>query len=164
MTIENIEVENTQAVIDTSTKSQRVMGPGDYLLVRFPGNKFSGKIIPELMNLEKKGIVRVIDLVLVMKDSNGKIFITEAKNLKGEEGTAFDQLAKNTREWFYEGDINAIANNLPTNSSAALLLFENVWAIRFKEELIKSDAELIYMGRIPPDVVEKAREIMSGGA
>ena len=31
-----------------------VMGPVDYLMVRFPGNKFTGKIAPELARLEKK--------------------------------------------------------------------------------------------------------------
>jgi len=30
------------------------MGPVDYLMVRFPGNKFTGKIAPELARLEKK--------------------------------------------------------------------------------------------------------------
>ena len=139
------------------------MGPVDYLLVRFPGNKFNGKIIPELMKLEKQGIVRVIDLVLVVKDSNGKIFITEANNLKGEAATAYAEIARNTREWFSEGDINVISNNLPNDSSAALLLFENVWAIKFKQALIDSDAELIDMGRIPPEAIEKVQEVMAKG-
>jgi hypothetical protein len=156
----DIEVESVQAVTEAGAKHGRTMGPVDYLLVRFPGNKFNGKIIPELMRLEKEGIVRVIDLVLVMKDSNGEIFITEANDLKGEAATAYMELAKNTQEWFYEGDINAIAANMPNDCSAALLLFENIWAIRFKEALLDADAELIDMGRIPPDVVEKAQQLM----
>ncbi len=162
LAVENIEMENV-AVIEAGTKKRRTMGPVDYLLVGFPGNRFNGKIIPELMRLEKDGIVRVIDMVLVMKDSNGKVFITEAKDLKGDLATAYSEIANNTREWFYEGDINAIADNLPNESSAALLLFENVWAIKFKEALIDSDAELIDMGRIPPEVVEKARDLMEQG-
>ncbi len=162
-----MEVEDTQAVIETGERKRgRTMGPVDYLLVRFPGNKFSGEIIPELMRLEKNGIVRVIDMVLVMKDSNGKIFVTEAKDLKGDAGKAFESIANNTREWFYEGDINALSANLENNSSAGLLLFENIWAIRFKEALINSDAELIDMGRIPPETIEKVQQLMQkeGGA
>jgi hypothetical protein len=160
---ENVEVENVQVLTETGRKIRGTMGPVDYLLVRFPGNKFNGKIIPELMRLEKSGIVRVIDIVLVMKDSNEKIFITEANNLKGEAATAYAEIAKNTREWFSEGDINAISNNLPNDSSAALLLFENVWAIKFKEALIDSEAELIDMGRIPPEAIEKVQQLMAKG-
>ncbi len=162
LAVENIEMENV-AVIEAGEKAHRTMGPVDYILVRFPGNKFNGKIIPELMRLEKNGIVRVIDLVLVVKDSNGKVFITEAKDLKGEAATAYSEIAQNTREWFYEGDINALADNLPNDSSAALLLFENIWAIKFKEALINSEAELIDMGRIPPNVIEKVQDLMEGG-
>jgi Family of unknown function (DUF6325) len=142
----------------------KVMGPVDYLMVRFPGNKFSGKIVPELMRLEKKGIIRVIDLVLTIRDENGKLAILEAANLEGEAGAAFKELSKNTREWFSEGDIEVIAATLPNNSSAALLLFENVWAVQFKETLLDADAELIDMGRIPPETIEKVEEaIMAQG-
>jgi predicted RND superfamily exporter protein len=162
LAVENIEMENV-AVIEANEEKGRTMGPVDYILVRFPGNKFNGKIIPELMRLEKNGFVRVIDLVLVVKDSNGKVFITEAEDLKGDIATAYAEIAKNTKEWFYEGDINAISDNLPNDSSAALLLFENVWAIKFKEALIDSEAELIDMGRISPEVIEKVQNLMEQG-
>ena len=145
-------------------KRGRIMGPVDYLMVRFPGNKFSGTIAPELANLEKKGIIRVIDLVFILRDEKGKLIIFEAKNLGGDAGAAFNALAKNTREWFSEGDIEAIAASLPKNSSAGLLLFENVWAIHFKEALLDSGAELIDMGRIPPEtILHVEKEIMAKG-
>ena len=147
-------------------KHGKVMGPVDYLMIRFPGNKFTGKIAPELNALEKKGIIRVIDLVMVMKDARGKLMIIEAKNLEGEAGEAYRELAKHTNEWFSEGDIEAIAMTLPDNSSAGLLLFENVWAIKFKETLLEADAELIDMGRIPPESIARAEQHMmaKGGA
>src|SRR5512143_2502244 len=98
----------------------RVMGPVDYLIVRFPGNKFSGKIAPELLDLEKKGILRVIDLVVVMRDAKGKLMMVEPKNLEGEAGKAFRDVAKHAEEWFSEGDIEALSESLPKNSSAGL--------------------------------------------
>jgi hypothetical protein len=149
-----------------AAKHGKVMGPVDYLMVRFPGNKFSGKIAPELNNLEKQGIIRVIDLVMVMKDAKGKLMMVEPKNLEGEAGKAFREVAKHAEEWFSEGDIEAIASSLPNNSSAGLLLFENVWAVKFKEALLESDAELIDMGRIPPESIAKAEKhlMAKGGA
>jgi hypothetical protein len=141
------------------------LGPVDYLMVGFPGNKFTGKIVPELMDLEQRGIVHVIDLVFVTKDSNGRVFVTEAKDLQGDAGKAFETLAKNTQEWFYEGDINTIADRLPNESSAALLLYENVWARKFKEALLEADAELLDMGRIPQEAIEQdAKRLREEGA
>lgn len=154
----------TNAAVTEATHGKEILGPVDYLMVRFPGNKFSGEIVPELANLEAKGIIRVIDLVFVLKDPKGSVLITEAKDLQGSAGKAYAELAKNTREWFSEGDIKAIAESLPNNSSAGLLLFENVWAIKFKKALINADAELIDMGRIPPETIEKAQLAMEGGS
>jgi len=147
-------------------KQGKIMGPVDYLTLRFPGNKFSGKIAPELVDLEKKGIIRVIDLVFLMKDAKGKLVTIEAKNLEGEAGAAFRELAKHTDEWFSEGDIEALATSIPKNSSRALLLFENLWAVRFRDALVDADAELVGFDRIPPETMAKAEKKVKakGGA
>lgn len=143
----------------------KMMGPVDYLMIRFPGNKFSGKAAPEVERLQKEGIIQVIDLVLISKDENGKLVTLDPAALGPEVATAFNDLTKNIREWFSEGDIEVIAESLPTNSSAVLLLYENVWARKFKEDLFEMDAELIDMGRIPPENVEKvAKTLPRGGA
>jgi hypothetical protein len=149
-----------------TVKHGKVMGPVDFLVVQFPGNKFTGKIAPELVDLEKKNIIRVIDLVMVIKDANGKVTFLEANNLQGEAGAAYRELAKHTQEWFSEADIVAFSTALPRNSSAGLLLFENVWAIKFKEALLEADAQLVDMGRIPPELIAKAEQQLTakGGA
>jgi hypothetical protein len=143
-------------------KHGKIMGPVDYLVVRFPGNRFSGKIIPELVDLVNRDIIRVLDFVFVMKDEYGEVSITEAEDLKEESG-ALAELVKDTGEWFFEGDINALAASLENNSSAGILLVENVWAIRFKEALLEANAELIDMGRIPPETIAKVEELMTQG-
>jgi len=148
-------------------KPSKIMGPVDYLVVKFPGNKFSGEILPELAKLEKSGIIRVIDLALVIKDTKGKVFVTEAKDVKGKEGDAFSAFAKlvGEAEWFSLDDIDAIAADLPKNTSAAVLLFENTWAIHFKEALLNSGAELVSQGRIPSEIIRTVEQklVTKGG-
>jgi uncharacterized membrane protein len=139
----------------------KIMGPVDYLMVRLPGSKFSGKGAPELLKLEKQGIIRVIDMVFIVKDENGKLVTSEAVDLPGEARAAFNELSKNIREWFSQGDIEEIAASLPNNSTAGLLLFENVWAIKLKEDLLEMNAEVIDMGRIPPENIEKVAQDMA---
>jgi len=63
-------------------------------MVRFPGSKFSGKAAPELLKLEKQGIIRVIDMVFIMKDENGKLVTSEAVDLTEEARAAFKELSK----------------------------------------------------------------------
>ena len=150
-----------------TNKPGKIMGPVDYLVVKFPGNKFSGEIAPELAKLERNGIIRIIDLVFVLKDTKGQVFVTEAKDVKGKEGDAFSAFAKivSNAEWFSLDDIDAIAAGLPNNCSAAILLFENTWAIHFKEALLNSGAELVDQGRIPSEVIRNVEQklISKGG-
>ena len=139
-------------------KPGKIMGPVDYLVVRFPGNKFSGLIAPELKTLEKNGLIRVIDLVFILKDKGGKIRITEAKNLGGVEGDAFSEFAQSVNEWLSDVDIEVFAESLPNNCSGAILLYENTWAIPFKNALMKTGAELVDHGRIPPELIQKVEQ------
>ena len=147
-------------------KPGKIMGPVDYLVVKFPGNKFSGEIAPELANLERNGIIRIIDLAFVLKDTKGKVVITEAKDVGGKTGDAFSAFAKavSDAEWFSIDDLEAIAKDLPNNSSAAILLFENTWAIHFKEALLNSGAELVDQGRIPSEIIRSVEQkLITGG-
>jgi hypothetical protein len=150
---------------DAFQKSGRIMGPVDYLVVKFPGNKFNGEIAPELARLEKNGIVRVIDLAFVLKDQNGNVLITEAKNLGGIAGDAFSAFAEKASEWFSIDDIEAIAAVLPDNSSAAVLLYENTWAVQLKEAALNSGAVVVDTGRIPPEIIRSAEQklMLKGG-
>jgi len=136
----------------------KVMGPVDYLMIKLPGNTFSGKGAPELLKLQNQGIIRVIDMVFIVKDENGKLVTSEAVDLTEEARAAFKELSKNTREWFSQGDIEEIAASLPNNSTAGLLLFENVWATQFKEDLLEMKAEVIDTGRIPPENIQKVEK------
>jgi len=150
---------------DVTQKPSRIMGPVDYLIVKFPGNKFSGEIAPELARLEQNKTIRIIDLAFVLKDQKGSVLITEAKNLPGVEGDAFSAFAAKASEWLSIDDIEAIAEVLPKNSSAAILLYENTWATHLKEGLLNSKAELVDMGRIPSEIVRSVEQklIAQGG-
>ena len=152
---------------DVPKKAGKIMGPVDYIVVKFPGNKFKGEIAPELAKLERNGIIRVIDLAFVLKDTKGNVLITEAKDMGEKTGDAFSAFAKviSDAEWFSIDDIEAMAEGLPLNSSAAILLFENTWAIQFKEALLNSGAELVDQGRIPSEVIRSVEQnvISKGG-
>ena len=139
-------------------KRSKVLGPVDYLVLGFPGNKFNGKIAPELERLEKNGTIRIIDLLFIHKDIDGKVEAIELKDMGGETGDSFGKFAGNVSELLSLDDIDSIGASLPLNSSAAIMLFENTWAVRFKEALIDSEAMLITQGRVPGDVIAKVSE------
>jgi hypothetical protein len=140
-----------------SQQKQRIMGPVDWLVVRFPGNRFKGRIAPEIRRLEDSGIVRVIDLVFIRKDLEGNIASFEVDDLGGEDENAFQTFSGKVNEWLSQDDIETIGSELPNNSAAGAILFENLWAVKLKEALLDAGGELIDQGRVPPELVEQAR-------
>jgi hypothetical protein len=82
----------------------------------------------------------------------------ELKDMGGETGDSFGKFAGNVSELLSLDDIDSVGESLPMNSSAAILLYENTWAIRFKEALIGSEAMLITQGRVPADVIAMVSE------
>lgn len=141
-------------------QQERIMGPVDWLVVRFPGNRFKGRIAPEIRRLEDSGIVRVIDLVFIRKDKDGNVAAFEIDELGGEDENAFNIFSGRVDEWLSQDDIDSIGRDLPNDSSAGAILFENLWAIRLKEAMLDAGGEVIAQGRVPPELIEQARQMI----
>jgi hypothetical protein len=136
-------------------------GPVDFLALEFDNLKLKGEIMPALIELVEKKIVRVIDLVVVQKDANGKHAALELQQLAPEVIAIFDPLMAEISGIIQVEDVDAIAELMENDTTAALLLFENLWAIKFKEAVLRANGRLLAQERIPHEVVEEAMEIFS---
>lgn len=131
------------------------MGPVDYLVVAFPGNQFKGEIAPALADVVDKNIIRILDLVLVVKDEEGEVEAFELQDMPVVE-ELFEQITGERFELLNEEDALVVAESLPINTSAAILVYENVWADPMKEALERAGGQLVTAERIPADVIEAA--------
>jgi hypothetical protein len=59
------------------------IGPVEYLIIGFPGNKFTGQIAPALGRLIGSGTIRIVDLVFVSKDEYGNATTLEFDQREG---------------------------------------------------------------------------------
>jgi uncharacterized membrane protein len=134
--------------------ADEITGPVDLVLLRFPGNHFTGEIAPALADLVSSGTVRILDLVFVTKDADGNVAAVELDQL-GDAGAAFDDVDGDVTGLLTDEDIDAAGEEMEPNSSAALLLFENTWAARFVTALRAADAEVIAFERIPHDALQE---------
>jgi hypothetical protein len=137
-------------------------GPIDFLAVKFPGNQFKGEILPALVDLIERDVIRLLDLVFVMKDEDGNIAMRELEQPDDDLLVVFDPSKLETQGMIKLDDLNMIGVELENNSSAAVMLFENLWAVRFKQALLNSNAELVMQERIPHEVVLETLQDMAG--
>ena len=131
------------------------LGPIDFLALEFPGNKFNGEVLANLLELVQAEVIRIIDLVVVVKDREGNVAVRELKELDPDTIRVMDPLKVEVTSMITRNDIDSIAEKLNTNSTAALMLFENVWALKTKQAMIDANGRLVMFERIPHEVVEE---------
>lgn len=132
------------------------IGPVEYIVVEFPGNQFKGEIAPEIADLAKAGIVRILDLVFITKDEHGDVVWLEADAVEGEVALGFLDSFDQLQGLLNEDDIATVAAELAPNSSAGLILWENTWAARLAGAIENANGRVVAHERIPREFVLEA--------
>ena len=130
------------------------VGPVEYLVLGFPGNQFTGAIAPALADLTKSGTIRILDLVFIAKDADGEVVAVELE--EHSESEAFMALEGEIGGLLSQDDIEHAAEELEPGSSAALIIWEDVWAVPLADALRDAGGALIEGGRVPHDLIELA--------
>ncbi|HTP02635.1 MAG TPA: DUF6325 family protein [Anaerolineales bacterium] len=136
-------------------------GPVDFIALEFKTEQLKGEIMPELLDLVQKQIVRVIDLVMIQKYADGSHEAVEVQQLAPELLGVFDPLHAEISGIIQVEDIDMIAQAMDNNTLAAALLFENVWAVKFKDAVIRAKGNLLAQGRIPNEEIENVLAIFA---
>jgi len=142
-------------------------GPIHKLIVQFDANRFKGEILPELDRLKELGIIRVIDLLAVRKDAEGRLTVISSSDLGLDEAREFGAtigsligLGAAGREGSQEGaivgaealadghlfdpsDAPRLAALIPNNSSVAIALLEHRWAIPLRDAITKAGGSVV---------------------
>ena len=130
------------------------IGPVEYLILGFPGNQFTGQIVPELAKLIDGGLIRIIDLTFIMKDAAGDVTVVEFDAV--EELAAFAGLDAEVGGILTDEDVAHAALSLEPNSSAALLIWEDTWAAPFAAAVRNANGVILEGARIPREIIEEA--------
>jgi Family of unknown function (DUF6325) len=125
------------------------LGPVDWIVVEFPGSKFNGEIAPALQDLVQRGTIRVLDLLMLKKDVDGSLEAFELSDLDPSELGELRDYENKLAMLLSEDDVTAVAAAVEPGSSAAVLVWENLWAAPFASAVRHSGGQLVASGRIP---------------
>jgi hypothetical protein len=139
------------------------LGPLDYTVIGFAGNNFDGSIAREIEKVVGAGIVRIVDVVFVTKDLYGHVDIIELDNLDDPKFASFAPLLADRMGLLTPEDIEAIADGLPADTSALILLWENKWAEKIKAAILAANGFLISHARIQPEALEMLNAELEAG-
>lgn len=132
--------------------------PIEYALIAFPEARFSGKIVPHLLDLAERGIVRYLDFVFIQKEEDGSTRTLELNDLDPESYALFVPIGEYISSLFTENDLEVAASKLPNNSAALLILWENLWVAGLRGAIVDAGGQLVDRAQIAPEVVEEFKQ------
>jgi hypothetical protein len=134
------------------------LGPVDWIVVEFPETKLTGEIAPILQDLVDRELIRVLDLLFLTRDLDGGFEVFEATDMDDSEIGELRAFERDVAELLSEQDVIDLAETIEPGSSAAVLVWENLWAAPFGSAVRRAGGQLTASGRIPIQAVIAAAE------
>jgi hypothetical protein len=132
-------------------------GPIDYVVVGFKGNHFDGSIVDELSKAVKSGVIRVIDLLFIKKESDGTVAGGEYSDQSDDLKKSFEKLGLDrSTALLSESDMKKVGESMDKDTSAGIMVIEHLWAKDLKKALIAAEGTLVAEGRIHPEAIAAA--------
>ncbi len=131
-------------------------GPLEWIALALPSSGVTSDVVAALHTVVDDGTVRILDLVVVQRDSDGSVTTTEFDAGSAASGSAFDGLDGTVWELLSDIDLETVGSGLAENSSALLIVWENLWAAEFAAAVRRAGGVLLAAERIPADLVDVA--------
>ncbi len=141
---------------------ETALGPISYLIVEFPGNKMTGEGFAILLDLVDRGVIRILDLMFVTRDSGGSMRALELQDIDHDGQFDLAVFAGASSGLLSESDLSEAASVIEPGSAAGILIFENRWATPFIQALRRGKAELVSAGYIPQTHLAEALDAAEG--
>jgi hypothetical protein len=134
------------------------LGPVDWIVVEFEGTRLNGDIAPILKDYVDRELIRVLDLLFIKKDEDGGFEAFEATDLEDSEIGELRAYETELAMLLSEQDVADLVETIEPGSSAAVLVWENLWAAPFGAAVRHAGGQLVASGRIPIQAVIAAIE------
>jgi len=134
------------------------MGPVDYLVIEFPAGRqsFTGEMAEALVRLSDAGTIRILDLLVIVKDDDGSIDAMEIDDIEGLD--EIRQLESSIAEILAADDVDMLAAAMEPGTIAGVLVWENSWAAPFASAARRAGGQLVASGRIPLQAIAASME------
>lgn len=130
------------------------LGPIEMVVLEFPESRFTGDILPEIRSLIERGIVQIVDALILRKDLDGTVTIDEVEELDGELGELAGDLAHQL-DLVSAEDADELAASIAPGATAAVIVFEHTWMTGVRQAVIASGGVLVADIHIPAGVVDE---------
>jgi len=131
-------------------------GPIDWLLLEAPDKKINGELVPPLLDLVDRRLIRIIDGLILVKRGEGDVDVLTTSDLDPEQVGDLGELAGASSGLLTADDAAEAAALMAPDTLGLFIVYENTWAVPFAVAARKAGAQLVAHGRIPTQAVVAA--------
>ncbi len=139
---------------------EHVVGPVDFIILEAREENLTGEAGAALLDLVDRGIVRIFDLLLIRKDEDGSFSGIDISDLDADHLGGFAAFAGARSGLLGDDDLAEAAEALTPGTVAALIVYENAWAVPFVAAARRAGAEVVASARIPADVLNEVLDAL----
>jgi Family of unknown function (DUF6325) len=126
------------------------LGPVDIVVIAYPaGAPMTGEAVPILLDLVDRGIIRVLDVMFVLKEQDGMYSGFEASGLDDKGVGDFTAFEGASSGLLGDDDVATAAAGMEAGSAAAIIVYENRWAAPFAAAVRRNGGTLVGFQRVP---------------
>jgi len=124
-------------------------GAIDYLLLEAPDRQINGALVPPLLDLVDSGLIRILDVVVLIKRGEGDFDVVTTEDLDVEQVGELGALSGASSGLLSDDDHAEAAGLMSPNSLGLLVVYENRWSVPFAVAARKAGGQLVALGHIP---------------
>jgi hypothetical protein len=136
------------------------MGAIDWLLVEARGKEITGELIPPLLDLVDRRLIRIIDVLILVKREEGDFDALTTSDLDTERVGDLGSLAGASSGIMSADDAAEAAALMQPNSLGLLIVYENLWSVPFAVAARKAGGQLVAQGHIPTQALVAALDAL----
>jgi hypothetical protein len=133
-------------------------GPIDYFVIGFEGPRFDGSIMSELEHALDEGVIALVALMVLYKNKDGEIQQLDAHESGDRRILHIAERFNQDAQLIDDDDLAEVAEILPTDTAAAVIVIEHLWAKPLKRAIMESGGQLVAEGRIHPEAERELSE------
>jgi hypothetical protein len=138
------------------------LGPIEVVVIGFPENNFTGKILPELAKVVENGTVSIVDGVFIRISADGAVDTYEFDEIGADSDvSALAELVSGPNGLISDEDVAEFTAALEPGTSAAILVFEHTWVKPLRDSIVDAGGVMLERVSVPGAVVEEVLEAVA---
>ena len=135
-------------------------GTIDHLVIEFDRHHVTGELVPSLLDLVDRRVIRIMDVLIVLTSADGSYETLTPDELDRDEVGELGSLAGASSGLLGDEDAAAIAEIMHPGTGALVLVYENLWSLPFARAAREAGGRLIASGRIPTQAIVAALDVL----